>query len=100
MNAEEKELLEIVGKASIANELLHGEQGKLLKDTSNIQVERALKTLCFSELTERQRDILIERIRFLKFELFNGLNKLASDGELAYQDLTEVQQLRESDSTN
>jgi len=97
VSSEKKELLDIVSKATMADKLLYGENGEMLKSIANKQVEIALKKLCFEVLNERQRDVLIERIRFLKYKLFDELNITSQEGELAYEELNDMQQIRTSE---
>ena len=100
MSVEEKDLLDIVGDANTANVLLHGETGEMVSKILNYIADKAENMLCNSDLNERQQMMLIERIRLCRYEFKTALNRFSEDGELAFQDIQEMHQIRESEPIN
>ena len=83
-----EDLIKRLNNATIAKKLIDGEDGRLIKEMIDTITEQALHTLCFKVDLSNQASVIrmIERIRFLKYELLSGLKWFISEGEYSFDE--------------
>ena len=85
------DLIQSLQKAGIAKKLIDGDDGRLIKEMINAIVEQAEYTLCNKIDLGNQASVIrmIERIRFLKYELLPGLKSFITNGEYSFEEAKE-----------